>query len=48
MIKQRFTCTLIVLALFTTRFVWALEADQQSSSIPALPFAVVELFTSEG
>jgi hypothetical protein len=48
MIKQGFTCTLIAVALFTTSFAWTSEADKQSSSIPARPFAVVELFTSEG
>ncbi|MCZ6872288.1 MAG: hypothetical protein O7G88_01975 [bacterium] len=48
MIKQGFTFTLMLVTLFTSSLVWASEADKQSSGIAALPFAVVELFTSEG
>jgi hypothetical protein len=48
MIKQGFTFALMVLALFTVSFTSASETGKRSIDIPALPFAVVELFTSEG
>lgn len=48
MTKQRFMAALTVAALFAVSFAAASETDKRSNTIPALPFAVVELFTSEG
>ena len=48
MTKQRFMTALMVAALFAVSFASASETDRRSVAIPALPFAVVELFTSEG